>query len=55
MNQKERNRILKANYPITLLFMERMGDGDHAIAIHHNNGIKYIKNDFYKPITRHKR
>jgi hypothetical protein len=50
MRQKTKQRIQKANYPITLLFMEKMGQDGISISIHHHNGTKYIQNDFYKPI-----
>lgn len=50
MKQKIKQRIQKANYPITLLFMEKMGQDGISISIHHHNGTKYIQNDFYKPI-----
>lgn len=54
-NKKLKERVLYANYPITLLTMEPMKTKlsiEHIDnAIKYDNGQKYITDDFYKFIT----
>ena len=52
---KINKKKLKKYYPITLLAMEEMPQNSKNPSITYYKGIKYINNDFYKPISLLKR